>query len=173
MQHIISSKAYKKPTLALDRRFSYGKVESNLPIITPRTPFSLDPSNGVLLVSLWDVQECARSNMALLALFSSLLRVEDLGQDAGAEECEKVLQMAAMRGTGSLKEELTHMLDLASDNASPEERMYLPIIRDRIENGSLGETLPPLVEEKGFEPVLEMLSKSLRTNRPFLAPGRE
>jgi hypothetical protein len=173
LQHIRNSSAEGRPLLALERRFNYGKVEGTARSSMVRSPFSLDEENGVVQVSIWDAQECAVSNLAMVALLSSLMRAEEVGQDASLEDCERALELAARFGTARLKDDLSMMLDLATENALAEERMYLPIIRDRVERGSLGETMPSMVKEGGMEKFYEMLARSLRTNRPVLPPGSD
>ena len=173
MHHILSCRAERRPLLSVDRRFNYGKVEGTARSNMVRSTFSIDEENGVVQVSLWDAQECARSNLAMVALLSSLMRVEGIGEDASQEDCEGTLALAARYGTAHLRDELSAMLELATENAMPEERMYLPIIRDRVERGSLGETMPAAVETGGLEHLYESLSRCLRTNRPYLAPGRD
>ncbi|OPY34080.1 MAG: hypothetical protein A4E32_00349 [Methanomassiliicoccales archaeon PtaU1.Bin124] len=168
MNHIHTCQREGRAPISADRRFRYGRVEKALPSAAPRSPVAYDSSTGALQISLWEVQECARSNMAVIALLSSLLRTEGMGLDASEEDCTIALGKAAEGGTAQLKEELWTMYELAGSTASAEERMYLSIIRERIDRGSLGETLPKLVQSKGMDRAMDELSKCLRTNRPFL-----
>jgi len=109
----------------------------------------------------------------MVALLSSLMRAKEVGNDASLGDCERALELAARYGTVSLKGDLTLMLELATENALAEERMYLPIIRDRVERGSLGETMPAMIRDGRIEHLYETLGRSLRTNRPLLPPQQD
>jgi hypothetical protein len=52
--------------------------------------------------------------------------------------------------------------------ATPDERLYLPFIRDRIGHGSLAELVRGRFErERNLQPVLEDLALALETNTPW------
>lgn len=166
--HIRSSKEEKGAPLTTERRFSYGMVNEDKASNLSRSPIFLDENNRVLQVSLWDSQECARSNVAIAALLTSLLTIEDIGQDTDGNEGERLLIKAARSGTGMVKKELQEMLALAMESAMAEERMYLPLLRDRVERGCIGEGLVSLCASRGQGEVIHRMERCLRTNRPFL-----
>jgi hypothetical protein len=70
-----------------------------------------------------------------------------------------------------------HLYRLASDNASTEEKCYLPLVKRRIEEGNLSEAIVRRVKAKSQrtgirEAILETyldLAKSLRDNAPFFS----
>jgi carboxylate-amine ligase len=123
-------------------------------------------SRNCLEIKIMDEQECIKSDVALSAFVTSILRadIEEIPRD----ELLKKLDSAMVGGTAELKDELRLLFARAWENADAEEKRYLRIIEDRIENGSLGERII-LKIKKGEEIVdlCEKLSKCLERNEVF------
>ncbi|MDH7593643.1 MAG: glutamate-cysteine ligase family protein [Methanomicrobiales archaeon] len=125
-------------------------------------------SRECLEIKALDEQDCIRSDMAILSLLLPLLRCRDLEIEEDPEELMNLLETAIDRGTANLKQELGWLLRKAEAEANADELRYLPVIRKRIERGSLAESIDRQLQ-KG-SPLGEILSGiacSLVTNRPF------
>ncbi|MDI9610945.1 MAG: glutamate-cysteine ligase family protein [Archaeoglobales archaeon] len=125
-------------------------------------------SRDCIEIKIMDEQECIKSDVALSAFIKSILRTEI--EELPREELINKLNSAIASGTAGLKEELRAMFRKAWENAEDEERKYLKVIQDRIENGSLGERI--LANFKGYDPeclipICEKLSKCLERNEIF------
>lgn len=120
-----------------------------------------------------DEQECLRSDMAisafLLALLRSNLRLED---DESA--LRSMLEDAMKYGTEKMRPELEKVYRSAFDAATDEEKRYLSIVEERIEEGCLAELMiRRFKEKKEIKPILDEMEWALRENRPYSAePGR-
>jgi hypothetical protein len=89
-----------------------------------------------------------------------------LEEDEGA--LRLMLENAIDKGTADLKPELRALYQKALNAASKEERRYLPLIRTKIECGSLAEAM--LERARTREEIVGMLpelERSLRTNVPY------
>lgn len=120
-----------------------------------------------------DEQECLHSDMAVTAFLLALLRSDiALEDDEGA--LRATLEEAMKKGVAAFQPELQRLFGSAQDNASHEERRYLPIISRRIEQGSLAELMAQRFKETGeMRPMLDDMEWCLRENRPYSAePGR-
>jgi hypothetical protein len=125
-------------------------------------------SRKCLEVKALDEQDCIRSDMAVCAFISSLLRCGSLPleQDQGA--LLALTEDAIHRGTAGLQPELLRLYTKAWGHATAEERLYLPIVKDRIEHGSLAELIRDRFEREGeIMPILADLSRALKTNVPY------
>jgi len=121
-----------------------------------------------LEIKALDEQECLRSDMAVAAFVLSLLR-SDLWLEDDEVVLREMMETAIKSGTQKFKPELERLYDTAWKNSTDEEKAYLPIIRNRIENGSLAEVLMrKLGGSKEIRPLLPALEESLRTNTPYL-----
>ena len=125
-------------------------------------------SRQCLEIKAMDEQECIRSDMAVAAFVQALLRCPALPVETGRDALLGLMETAINKGTAGLRPELTALYDHAAKKATPEERQYLPVIKSRIENGSLAEQMAGrFAREKEIEPILADMAKSLRENRPY------
>ncbi len=127
-------------------------------------------SRKCLEIKALDEQECIRSDMAACALIRSLLRCPALPVETDQDELLALTEDAIRCGAAGLRPELRRLCDMAEAHAKEEERVYLPVIRDRIESGSLAELVRDrFVRDGTIGPVLSDLADALDTNRPFSA----
>jgi gamma-glutamyl:cysteine ligase YbdK (ATP-grasp superfamily) len=151
-------------------------------------------SRGVVLrfdrkaveIRVMDEQECIKSDVALSCFIRALLRglmrekAELLPQEILVKDFESVVKMGlraeVLHPQGpTARQVCQHFLQIASENASKEERKYLPIIQRRIECGSLSEIIRERVQRRAQktdfrEAILDIYSKllkSLRDNQPY------
>lgn len=125
-------------------------------------------TRGCIEVKALDEQECIRSDMAmtafLLALLKSPLPLED---DEAA--LRALLKTAISSGTDRLQPELQRLCDEAERRASPDQMAYLPVVRQRIEGGSLSQILVERYRDSGdMRVVLAEADRALRQNIPML-----
>ncbi|MEM0498371.1 MAG: glutamate-cysteine ligase family protein [Methanothrix sp.] len=115
-----------------------------------------------------DEQECIRSDMSIAAFINALLR-SDISLEEDEESLREMMYLAIRTGTSEMIPELQRLYREAERCASPEERAYLPLIRERIDNGSLAEVLVGMYRHSGsMSALLECAERALRTNRPML-----
>jgi hypothetical protein len=106
--------------------------------------------------------------MAVCAFVSSLLRCPVLPLESDQTGLLLLTDCAINKGTGDLKSELEHLYGAAWNHATDEEREYLPVIRQRIERGSLAERISQRYEEEqDIVPILADLAMCLKTNTPY------
>jgi gamma-glutamyl:cysteine ligase YbdK (ATP-grasp superfamily) len=124
-------------------------------------------SRNCVEVKALDEQECVKSDMAITAFVLALLRC-DLRLEEDESALKDMLEKAIDKGTSDLKVELRPLYQKALGAASNEERRYLPLIRTKIEYGSLAEAMLEMAgtREKIIELLPEM-ERSLRTNIPY------
>jgi hypothetical protein len=116
-----------------------------------------------------DEQECLHSDMAVTAFLLALLR-NDMVLEDEENALRALLNEAMKHGTANLKPELEKLYGCACHNATAEELHYLPLIKKRIEEGSLAEIMAQRYRESGrIEPMLAKMEEALRSNRPHLA----
>jgi gamma-glutamyl:cysteine ligase YbdK (ATP-grasp superfamily) len=114
-----------------------------------------------------DEQECLRSDMAISAFLLALLR-SDLKLEDEEDSLRALLEDAIRNGVFGMRPELENLYRLAEKNATAEEKLYLPIIAKRIEQGSLAELMVEKFKEKGeLLPILSDMEWCLRENRPY------
>jgi len=116
-----------------------------------------------------DEQECLHSDMAVCAFIMALLRSElELEEDEGS--LLAMLEDSMRQGVAALRPELERLFATAQRSATCEEERYLPLIKERIEQGSLAELMVQrLKEEKEIEPMLSHLACCLKENIPYSA----
>jgi hypothetical protein len=115
-----------------------------------------------------DEQECLTSDMSLAAFIRALLRTHLHGLEQDREALLELTEQAITRGTPPLRPELLRLLRAAERAASPDERRYLPLVRERIEGGSLAELLVrDWREERDIPSVLKRLAGCLADNTPY------
>ncbi|PKG33047.1 MAG: hypothetical protein CW742_05010, partial [Methanoregula sp.] len=95
-------------------------------------------------------------------------RAVEAGQDATLDLTEQAIR----QGTAGQKDELRQLYDLAWRNATPDERGYLPVVRDRIENGCLAERIAGRISRGvSLHNVLTDMEACLRENRAYGLPS--
>jgi len=125
-------------------------------------------SRSCLEIKALDEQECIRSDMAVCAFVRSLLRCPVLPLESDQTDLLALTDCAIYKGTEELKSELDRLFDAAWNHATAEERGYLPVIRQRIERGSLAERIiQRYEEEQEIVPILAELAMCLKTNTPY------
>jgi gamma-glutamyl:cysteine ligase YbdK (ATP-grasp superfamily) len=128
-------------------------------------------SRNCLEIKALDEQECIRSDMAVCALVRSLLRCRSLPIDTDQSALLALTDTAIHTGTAELRPELQRLYDAAWNHATDDERQYLPVIRQRIEQGSLAELISRRYKkEQDMIPVLTDLVTCLKFNTPYNLP---
>jgi hypothetical protein len=130
-------------------------------------------SRKCLEIKALDEQECIRSDMAVCAFVRSLLRCRTLPVETDHEALLALTEDAIREGTAALRPELETLYNTAWANATADEQACLPVIRDRIVNGSLAERIRDRVSlGEDIVPVLGEMAEALRTNIPYgMGPG--
>ena len=125
-------------------------------------------SRTCLEIKALDEQECIRSDMAVCAFVRSLLRCRSLNPESDQSALLALTDRAVQKGTEDLRPELNRLYDAAWRCATEEEREYLPVIRQRIAQGSLAERISRRFEkEREIVPILADLAMCLKTNTPY------
>jgi gamma-glutamyl:cysteine ligase YbdK (ATP-grasp superfamily) len=115
-----------------------------------------------------DEQECIRSDMAFSAFARALLRADLSGLEQDRDTLLEMTEQAICHGTSALYPELLRLYRAAERFASPDERRYLPLVRERIEEGSLAELLVrDWRDERDLPSLMSRLAGCLRTNVPY------
>jgi len=125
-------------------------------------------SRRCLEIKAPDEQESIRSDMAVCAFVRSLLRCRTLPVESDQDALLALAEEAIRHGTAGLKEELGGLYDAAWARATPDERCYLPVIRDRIVNGSLAERMTGRISRgEPVTSVLNDMADCLKNNRSY------
>lgn len=125
-------------------------------------------SRKCLEIKALDEQDCIRSDMAVCAFIRSLLRCSSLPVETEQDALLALTEDAIQDGTAAFRPELQRLYTKAWGHATAEERLYLPFISERIENGSLGEIVRERYERDGeIIPILTNLAYSLKMNEPY------
>jgi gamma-glutamyl:cysteine ligase YbdK (ATP-grasp superfamily) len=125
-------------------------------------------SRNCLEIKALDEQECIRSDMAFVALVTALLRCPALPVENDQDTLVALTETVIEKGTAGLRQELEALYRHAWQQATTEERQYLPVIGHRISNGSLAEQMVKRYRsEKAIEPILEDMARCLRENTPY------
>jgi hypothetical protein len=125
-------------------------------------------SRKCLEIKALDEQESIHSDMAFAAFVRPLLRCHSLPVETGQDALLDITERAIRQGTGGIKDELRQLYDLAWRNATPDERIYLPVVRDRIENGCLAERIAGRISRgEVLTTVLADMETCLRENRAY------
>lgn len=126
-------------------------------------------SRCCLEIKAIDEQECIHADMAVTAFVSSLLRCGDLPVEKDQDTLLALTNEAIARGTEAFRQELEMLYKKAEQHATDDERRYLPLIKRRIERGSLAELLSKRYKNKGrLAPLLKDLEYCLRENIPYI-----
>jgi glutamate---cysteine ligase / carboxylate-amine ligase len=125
-------------------------------------------SRKCLEIKALDEQDCIRSDMAVCAFIRSLMRCPSLPVETDQDALLILTEEAIRYGMAGLRPELHALYTQAWSRATPEERLYLPFVKDRIEHGSLGEIIRERYErEREIIPILADLACALKTNVPY------
>jgi hypothetical protein len=125
-------------------------------------------SRNCLEIKALDEQECIRSDMAVCAFVRSLLRCRSLPIDTDQSALLALTEKALHTGTAGLRPELHRLYDAAWRRATDDERQYLPVILQRIEQGSLAELIRKRYQREGeIVPVLADMAMCLKLNIPY------
>jgi len=139
-----------------------------------------------LEIRVMDEQECVKSDVALSCFVRALLRglMLEKAELSPHDVLVKDFNSVMKRGLNakvrhpygkSARQVCEHFLKLAWENATDEEKEYLPLIRRRIERGNLSEIITAEVEKKAAKTdfreaiiaVYSRLIKSLMDNEPY------
>ena len=124
------------------------------------------PNRECLELKACDEQECLRSDMAVTAFVLASLRA-DLDLEEDHDMLLDMNEAAISHGASSCRPELLRLYDAALNVATVEERSYLPIIKRRIEEGSVAElTANRITDGEGAGDVFEEMTERLRKNEP-------
>jgi gamma-glutamyl:cysteine ligase YbdK (ATP-grasp superfamily) len=125
-------------------------------------------SRKCLEIKALDEQESIHSDMAVCAFIRSLLRCSTLSLESDEDALLDLLEHAIRKGTGELRPELERLYTAAWQKATADERQYLPVIEQRIKNGSLAELMTERVSaDPNTAPRLGDLSACLKENRSW------
>ncbi|MDD1703383.1 MAG: glutamate-cysteine ligase family protein [Methanoregula sp.] len=125
-------------------------------------------SRGCLEIKAPDEQECIKSDMAVAAFVTSLLRCPALPVETDQDALLALTEEAIRKGTAAMRPELEALYSRAWQRATPDERQYLPVIESRIKKGSLAEQIAERYrKENKIEPILADMAHCLRVNVPY------
>jgi gamma-glutamyl:cysteine ligase YbdK (ATP-grasp superfamily) len=125
-------------------------------------------SRSCVELKVMDEQECVRSDAALCAFIRALLRADLSGLESDRRALIELTGAAIARGTAACRPELLRLFRMAERHAAPDERPYLPLIRERIEEGSLAELLMnDWKESRDLAAIMADAAACLRTNTPY------
>lgn len=128
-------------------------------------------SRRCLEIKALDEQESVHADMAVCAFIRSLLRCRNLPVETGQDALLSLTDEAIRGGTSALRPELEELFRRASAQAAPDEKQYLPVIGERIRNGSIAEQMTERIKKDGSVlPVLNDMASCLRDNRPYSRP---
>ena len=127
-------------------------------------------SRKCLEIKALDEQECIHSDMAVCAFVRSLLRCRTLPVETDQAALQELTGRAIHDGTHGLKPELEKLYDMAWKHATEDERLYLPVIRNRICKGSLAELMRDRYKKMPeLFPILSDMAASLQKNQPYVS----
>jgi len=137
-------------------------------------------------IRVMDEQECVKSDVALSCFVRALLRGllsgnhEVLPHELLVKDFKSVIKDGLSAETlhpygQTARQVCSRLLRTAWENASEEEKLYLPTIQKRVENGNLSETIRRRVEKRAQrtsfrEAIVDVYSKlvgSLENNKPY------
>ena len=125
-------------------------------------------SRKCLEIKALDEQESVHSDMAVCAFVRSLLRCRSLSLESDEGALHSIMEQAITKGTEGLRPELTKLYSAAWQTATEDERRFLPVIKERIEKGSLAELMTGrFFREPEITPVLAELAACLKENRSW------
>jgi gamma-glutamyl:cysteine ligase YbdK (ATP-grasp superfamily) len=126
-------------------------------------------SRNCLEIKAIDEQECLRSDMAITAFELALLRRDDLMLEEDQDQILDLTEESIRGGVAPLRQELSRLYSLALQTATPDELQFLPIIKKKIEKGSIAELLSARAQGlTSLYPLLQDLEYCLRHNIPYV-----
>ena len=127
-------------------------------------------SRPCIEIKALDEQECLRSDMAVCAFVRALLRCRSLALEEDRDSLVGLTREVIEKGTAAVRPELEVLYKKACGAATRDERRYLPLIGERITDGSLAEQMRARLDQGGdIRGMLKELSESLRSNVPWKA----
>jgi len=125
-------------------------------------------SRKCLEIKALDEQECIHSDMAVCAFVRSLLRCRKLPVETDQDALLALMELAIQNGTSGLGPELEILYNEAWKHATDDERQYLPVIRHRIQRGSLAELMRDRYHKNpALLPILSDMAACLKNNQPY------
>lgn len=125
-------------------------------------------SRRCIEIKALDEQESVRSDLAVCAFIRALLRCPALPVATDQDDLLSLTEDAIHAGTAAFRPELVRLYERAWAHATPEEKRYLPVVRSRIENGSLAELMRERFgNEHTLQPVLAEMAAALATNKSY------
>ncbi|NYT21778.1 MAG: hypothetical protein GKC07_08285 [Methanomicrobiales archaeon] len=119
-------------------------------------------------LKVMDEQECVRSDMSLCAFIRALLRADLTGLESDRGALLELTGQAIARGTAAFRPELLRLYRIAERHATPDERPYLPLIRERIEGGCLAELVTEdWRDSRDLSMIMAKTASCLVTNTPY------
>jgi len=102
-------------------------------------------SRPCLEVRALDEQDCLRSGMGICAFLTALLRAgPGLGLEEDQDDLIDMTATAIREGVAPFRDDLIHLYKRALALATPAERIYLPVIRRKVMEGSPSEVMMKL-----------------------------
>ena len=103
-----------------------------------------------------------------LCICAGAVRCRALSLETDQDALLALTESVIMQGTATVSRDLNRLYEAAWGKATPEERQYLPVIRNRIAQGSLAEQIARRYqEEQDIIPILSDLAHCLRYNKPY------
>jgi hypothetical protein len=131
-------------------------------------------SRNCVEIKALDEQECIRSDMAVCAFVQSLMRCTALPVETDQDDILARTEEAITCGTSAFRPELERLYDAAWNHATEDERVYLPVIHERIQHGSLAELIRDRFSKEGeMIPILAEMAGCLKSNSPYLGHSQK
>jgi gamma-glutamyl:cysteine ligase YbdK (ATP-grasp superfamily) len=137
-----------------------------------------------LEIRVMDEQECIKSDVAISCFIRALMRgvfnedLQLLPHDVLVEDFKSIVinGLRAHPSGRSARNVCEALYAIACRNAKEEEKKYLPLVRNRIDKGSLSDIIRERVEEKAQRTsfkeavvtVYSKLAESLMDNQPYI-----
>jgi len=129
-------------------------------------------SRKCLEIKAMDEQECVRSDLGVTAFARSLLRAKEIPLEDDRDALLELTDRAVEKGTSAFRPELQGLYEIALATAHKSDRPYLPLVKRRIDEGSLGELMLKMGSgRKDILKTLDTMATSLKDNTPFFGPS--
>jgi hypothetical protein len=129
------------------------------------------PSRACLEVKAPDEQECIFSDIAFTAFIRALIDAKGLELEEDRDALLELMGKAIDDGTRDLRPELLGLCRVFEKHAKVADHRYLRFVRQRIEEGSLGELLRDRMQkDKNTIQILIELERCLMDNTPYTGP---
>jgi len=127
-------------------------------------------SRKCLEIKAMDEQDSIRSDLGITAFVRGLLRAKELELEEDRQALLDMNDEAVEKGTSAFRPELQKLYKIAYDNAYKEDLSYLPMVKRRIDEGSLGELmLKRGSDRKDILRTLKDMAHSLKENEPYFS----